>query len=105
MSRSTLDMLEPDAFGGEDTPHAPSAETLRKEIASMTTPPPPETDRPWFPIETAPKDGTWVECTNEIWTRPVRSLQFDYNVWIDEKGFGFSPTHWRPLEPTTEKGI
>lgn len=76
----------------------------------------------WQPIETAPKDGTWVLCLAKRATVPViASHQFStggIGRWIDKDASDFSghddpseawieywnsnsytPTHWMPLPP------
>jgi hypothetical protein len=73
----------------------------------------------WQPIETAPKDGTWVLlCGGKItygwdsesyppsvvgqWARPDSDIGYrdDWQfAWYDSGCYGYyeSPTHWMPL--------
>ena len=62
----------------------------------------------WLPIETAPKDGTWVLLSGgDIGEngRPMVVGQFEdfHKIWIyltDDDGFVWqyrNPTHWQPL--------
>lgn len=58
----------------------------------------------WQPIETAPKDGSWILGWRQHATRP-RLIQFDtdYEEWANEDGeHVYSITHWMPL-PTPPK--
>lgn len=62
----------------------------------------------WQPIETAPKDGTWVLCWNKwdgiiVLRHTSRSRAGRYS-WRGDTGFWYVPTHWMPLpEPPEEK--
>jgi len=76
----------------------------------------------WRPIETAPRDGTEIEVTDQetFWGvmrwnvagfNPLVSK--DYGIWECPGGNftwceddGFGPTHWRPLptRPQTREG-
>ncbi|WP_179954011.1 DUF551 domain-containing protein [Denitrobaculum tricleocarpae] len=66
----------------------------------------------WQPIETAPKDGTWVlgfqrrsapQDTIQVWT-----FSYSENLWInaaDSNDFDEQPSHWMPLPtPPGEEG-
>jgi hypothetical protein len=59
----------------------------------------------WQPIETAPRDGTWVLCMWEEDETPyVAALMYDCDRWYDADGDDYlDPTHWRPL-PAPPKG-
>lgn len=63
----------------------------------------------WRPIETAPKDGTWVllwwketptgaECFDE-WCPEQAVGKWHYDCWMrcSEYSVGGTPTHWMPL--------
>ena len=63
----------------------------------------------WRPIETAPKDGTWVllcwketptgsECFDE-WSPGQAVGKWYYDGWMrcSEYSVGGNPTHWMPL--------
>ena len=67
----------------------------------------------WQPIETAPKDGTWVllsgghpdfdDCKKEI-----KSFSMEMRVfWLDDAPYQWSeynePTHWMPLPNPPEE--
>jgi hypothetical protein len=80
----------------------------------------------WQPIETAPKDGTWVllaggdcyndggdpterivtaQCTNELNGRTMDDTRWQF-AWYDGGYYGeyLDPTHWMPLpEPPKER--
>lgn len=54
--------------------------------------PPPE----WQPIETAPRDGTWIMCHCENQGHIV--LRFNSNDgWNNFDTYELRPTHWMPL--------
>lgn len=49
----------------------------------------------WQPIETAPKDRSWI-MTYQPGHGRVRAINIDY--WAEEDGgWNGKPTHWRPL--------
>lgn len=61
----------------------------------------------WQPIETAPKDGTWV-MLHVVGNQPdLQSYVPEIAFWIDDdqgwscshelQAFGKRPTHWIPL--------
>jgi hypothetical protein len=65
----------------------------------------------WQPIETAPKDGTFVLCCHE--SGHINILQFNGNAsdlsqpaWRKDcySGQTFRPTHWMPL-PKPPEGV
>jgi hypothetical protein len=74
-------------FGGE---------TIDSAIKNVCT----ALSRPWRPIETAPKDGTWVVCVEDDGTKHV--AQFN-KTWVTEEydytSYFIDPTHWMPLPP------
>jgi hypothetical protein len=64
----------------------------------------------WQPIETAPKNGTWIllyeyqEPTGvdyfDNWCPSIQQGRYDeYDGWkkCSEYSIGFKPTHWMPL--------
>lgn len=56
----------------------------------------------WQPIETAPKDGTWVLTTATGWNGDCEVLGFHFGQWVcgaDPVGYPHSPSHWMPLPP------
>jgi hypothetical protein len=75
----------------------------------------PQTEPGWQPIETAPKDGTWVLAHRADWTLP-ENVQWHQGVnrgywqtmdngWVSasqQKTCG--PTHWMPLPPAPRDG-
>lgn len=58
----------------------------------------------WLPIETAPKDGTWVLIFEEWNTeKPHKNWtisRFHNGKWSYRQTFG--PTHWMPLPSPPE---
>lgn len=61
----------------------------------------------WQPIETAPKDGTWVimACTWNKYTRGA--VQFVDGVWLDWRDCQFDITtasHWQLFPAPPEAG-
>jgi len=60
----------------------------------------------WEPIETAPKDGTWVLIWCG-WVGHPRSSAFEHGSWQNlpwiANSKDYNPTHWMPLPaPPTE---
>ncbi len=59
----------------------------------------------WQPIETAPKDGTWVLTCDVSDFNLQRVLRWDTDThsrnptWRDHELFPKTPTHWMPLPP------
>ena len=61
----------------------------------------------WKPIETAPKDGTWIMVSAGEWE--PEAACWSESVWLtgwycgggrsDSYGPSFDPTHWMPLPP------
>jgi hypothetical protein len=61
----------------------------------------------WQPIETAPKDGTWLLVGEHRYAHPFVARwtehptggywqQDNQGVWDDDMGY-WQPTHWQPL--------
>lgn len=51
----------------------------------------------WQPIETAPKDGTWVLVHRAHWYLP-ELVQWTYRGYWESWAHGpFQPTHWIPV--------
>ena len=70
----------------------------------------------WQPIETAPKDGTWVLVCGNGWDVMMASYSYDGRIgrgyfwgpteWDDYELAEQQPTHWMPLpEPPENKGF
>ena len=58
-----------------------------------------ETDNNWQPIETAPKDGTFVILFDPKGAEVISSYWVDNGYWVNCK----KPTKWQPLpEPPNE---
>ena len=58
----------------------------------------------WMPIETAPKDGTFILAWCERWRAPAtlrwgKVRGFSSRGFVTEGGVarGYLPTHWMPL--------
>lgn len=55
----------------------------------------------WQPIETAPKDGTWVllyEQPQPGWSAPAHVAQWSRGEWQEAGEYGVNDaTHWQPL--------
>ncbi len=71
----------------------------------------------WQPIETAPKDETWILLYGDWNGEPRVNLGFwggytdDDKDWSDSEcashpltAFGWQPTHWAPFEPPEVMG-
>jgi hypothetical protein len=62
----------------------------------------PAPDSGWMPIETAPKDGTWILAYEQGAEIPA-PRRWENGFWLDEEDnmtigqFAYSPTHWRAL--------
>ena len=59
----------------------------------------------WQPIESAPKDGTWILT----WTRDITNMEGPWLVvrwngkeWVDAVAGFYEPTHWQPLPAPPE---
>jgi hypothetical protein len=53
----------------------------------------------WRPIETAPKDGTWIITISHPWSSIPVSLHWDGSRWWDDNlgdAGEWQPTHWLP---------
>lgn len=74
---------------------APFRAKGRAIIARLTSPPADE----WQPIESAPKDGTYVVVYRpNLGRRAICVEQFDGTIWCAGDGFWpGEPTHWMPL--------
>jgi hypothetical protein len=65
--------------------------------------PPDDTPR-WQPIDTAPKDGTWIWCVEADIACKTNPTQYAMR-WCDQRNAGWyddyngqcDPTHWMPL--------
>lgn len=57
----------------------------------------------WQPIETAPKDGTWILLSGCSFGHNMRVGRWYFWSdtqgcdWSDYNNRGFKPTHWMPL--------
>jgi hypothetical protein len=51
----------------------------------------------WQPIETAPKDGTWVLVHHAGWSLPEVGHYSQYAPVWQTLNHGIDPTHWMPL--------
>ncbi len=57
----------------------------------------------WLPIETAPKDGSFVMLYSPPMGRRIGC--WDRVCWVTDCGYGIKPTHWMPLlEPPSDRG-
>lgn len=60
-----------------------------------------EGDR-WHPIETAPKDGSWVLLWWPHWDHKPTTGYWNVFMWYSDRALsddGIGPTHWQPLPP------
>lgn len=92
----------------EDRRRGAEAITLARKLHAATNQPSPE-DGGWQPIETAPKDGTWILIWGEQWSgAPIPDVgHWDDDDWRDDEHTVLAfATHWQPLPapPTTEDG-
>jgi hypothetical protein len=56
----------------------------------------------WQPIETAPRDGTWVIGATDFGVVPLRwGLSWNDQHWANGCVV-YRPTHWRPLPPSPD---
>lgn len=53
----------------------------------------------WFPITTAPKDGTDII----VFSGAVRIAYWVHGQWTDYAHSTLCPTHWMPLPPPPQK--
>ena len=61
----------------------------------------------WQPIETAPKDGTWILLLHENHSTPTVGRWIDTPTvgrwidggWFSDDGLKWPSTHWMPLPP------
>lgn len=52
----------------------------------------------WQPIETAPKDGTYIILYTKPWIRPqIGFFSAICDCWYNQLAFYYQPTHWMPL--------
>ena len=57
----------------------------------------------WQPIETAPRDGTWIIVTSTHNPYYRAAVQWQYGAWIDvseqdhDKLMARAATHWQPF--------
>lgn len=61
----------------------------------------------WYPIESAPKDGSAVFCFGGFNQENPRIIRWDVsgrNGGWRSNGFYFNPTHWMPLPPPPSQG-
>jgi hypothetical protein len=65
-----------------------------REAAALLEP----VGEPWQPIETAPKDGTWVLAHHHDWTLPEVAQCSGYTGAWQTMEAGIAPTHWMPLQ-------
>jgi len=59
----------------------------------------------WLPIESAPKDGTWIivnDGNNENISK-LAAFHNEENIWSDTVGAFFNPTHWLPIPEFEEE--
>lgn len=59
----------------------------------------PDTDRPFAPIDSAPKDGTWIEVQRAP-DVDAEKVQWLNGFWTTKDGFqyhGYQPRKWRPI--------
>lgn len=70
---------------------------LNAELASLRS---QFANSEWQPIETAPKDGTWIMCKVEPahhgWEDCI-VLRYRGDEWGRPGMVGYKPTHWMPL--------
>lgn len=62
----------------------------------------------WKPIETAPKDGTWIILYHVglklgVWYWDGGVWNDDSMIWSERDGCG--PSHWMPLPPEPKKAL
>lgn len=75
-------------------------QTLRENAAAVL-----RAGADWQPIETAPKDGSWIAVTSTHNQYYRAALQWEYDTWTDvneadHAGFmADAATHWMPLPP------
>lgn len=83
------------------------------EMLDAAAPPAPSVQQ-WFPIESAPKDGTPVLLHGRYWSDSQGEMKHPLvGVWVDSRErwecfarvvFGVRPTRWMPLPPIEQAG-
>lgn len=77
--------------------NVPPRETLERDINALKAR--AQKDAPaWQPIETAPKDGTWVLVHHRNWTLPEVAQCCERGYW-QSWNESFRPDHWMPIPP------
>ena len=76
--------------------------------SSLSVPTPPTTDtvlvsREWQPIETAPKDSSWILAAVRTGRQVV--VRWGGGAWEDDNRLCRDPIHWMPLPPYTKEHV